>query len=206
MSWLDSFFQTTVTVDQAGTVVGSRAKINFIGATVADNPAQQRVDITVAAAAAGSASQIQYNNAGNLGGVPIAFNGTTTLTSTRDAKLTSVQPETHVSTSSTTLTTLYTCALAGITGAELLRGVVAVTDSTGVNVAFYQIDAGYRLASGTPTNVYGSTVTNLGKNGTLAGTEVTLAISGTNVLIQVTAPSASALTWSLHGFEARAIA
>lgn len=34
-------------VQSGGTTVGSRAKLNFVGATVADNPGSERVDVTV---------------------------------------------------------------------------------------------------------------------------------------------------------------
>lgn len=208
MSWLDPIFQGISNIMQAGASIASRRSLNFVsGASVADNPTQGRVDVTITAGVpAGATNQLQTNaGAGAFGFAPIAFSGTT-LTDTRDAKVTDAVQITHVSTASTSLTTIYTLALAGITGSALVRALVSVTDSTGANVAWYQVDAGYKLAAGTPTNVYGATATNLGKAGTLAGTEVTLAISTTNVLVQVTAPSASALTWQIHGFSHVAIA
>jgi hypothetical protein len=162
--------------------------------------------IRAAPAPGGSTNQIQTNGgAGTLAGIPITYSGGV-LTDTIDSKSTPIVAETHLATASGTLATLSTFALAGLTGAWNLRAAVSVTDSTGANVGWWTINAGYKVASGTPTNIFGSTATNDGKAGTIAGTEVTLAISTSNVLVQVTPPSAAALTWTIYPFARMNIA
>ena len=198
MSWLDAFFSAGIeTVLQAGTVISQRAKLNFIGATVADNPGQNRTDVTITAAPAGTTNQLQVNGgSGAFAAIPYAYSSSL-LTSTVDTKATRVATETHLSTSATGAQTIATLALAGITGVGFLRGVVTVTDSTGANTGKWYFDYDFRAVSGSPTNTAGSTATNTAKSGTIAGTEITLAISGTNILVQTTPPSASGLTWHL---------
>lgn len=57
----------TVTVQQSGTNKGTRSTLNFIGATVTDDPTNNRINVTTGGTPAGSDTQVQYNNAGVFG-------------------------------------------------------------------------------------------------------------------------------------------
>lgn len=49
MSWLDAMFQAAYdTVAQSGAVLTKRRVLNFVGATVADNPTTGQTDVTIA--------------------------------------------------------------------------------------------------------------------------------------------------------------
>lgn len=57
-NWLDDLLlkvQGAITALQSGTAKPVRAKWNFIGATIADNPSEERLDITIAGASPSSA-------------------------------------------------------------------------------------------------------------------------------------------------------
>lgn len=78
-----------IKVDKNGTLVGTRQELNLIEGsnitlTVSDNSGSDRVDVTIAASggssAGGSDTQVQYNNAGALGGISGATSNGTNLT------------------------------------------------------------------------------------------------------------------------------
>jgi hypothetical protein len=84
MSWLDTMFQITTTIYSAGSLVASRAKVNFVsGATAVDNPGQGRVDVTITAGAspAGSNGDLQMKSGTALAAAHLNDNGTTVVAS-----------------------------------------------------------------------------------------------------------------------------
>jgi hypothetical protein len=75
----DSGFIAGVIVEDNGSVIGTRPRLNFIegsdiSLTITDDAGNDEVDITIAftgtASAGGSDTEIQYNNGGSLGGTP----------------------------------------------------------------------------------------------------------------------------------------
>lgn len=104
----------------------------------------------------------------------------------------------RVATTNATVTTIQslivpsstTLGIAGYVTARRTGG----TAGTAEDGAFYRVEAVYKNAAGTATSI-GSTVTAIGES--QAGWDVTLAASGTSVLIQVTGAANNNVTWHI---------
>ena len=79
-------------IKKLGTLIGARRTLNFIEGsnvtmTIADNPTENRVDITIASAGGsgspgGSNTQVQFNDGGSFGGdADMTYNKTTNVLS-----------------------------------------------------------------------------------------------------------------------------